>query len=113
MTARSNRPRRSVWAILPGLALVAAFLPFAAPAQSPPSDAGPWEASGKNGAVVAGGAAAVEAGLETLKGGGNAVDAAVATILALTVTDATSACFGGEVPILVYDARTGSVKVLA
>jgi gamma-glutamyltranspeptidase/glutathione hydrolase len=41
------------------------------------------------------------------------VDAAVTTILALTVTDATSVCFGGEVPILVYQAKTGSVEVIA
>src|SRR5207248_2360597 len=112
MTARSDRPRRSVRARLPGLALVLAFLPVAAPAQAP-SPAGTWEASGKNGAVVAGGGGAVQAGLEILKGGGNATDAAAATILALNVTDATSACFGGEVPILIYDARTGAVEVLA
>ena len=82
-------------------------------AQVPASDTGTWQAAGKNGAVAAGGAGAVEAGLEILKGGGNAVDAAVATILALTVTDATSVCFGGEVPILIYDAKTGTVEVLA
>jgi gamma-glutamyltranspeptidase / glutathione hydrolase len=75
--------------------------------------AGTWEASGKDGAVVAGGAGAVAAGMETLKNGGNASDAAVATILALTVTDATSACFGGEVPIMIYNAKTGAVEVLA
>jgi gamma-glutamyltranspeptidase/glutathione hydrolase len=113
MTARSDRPRRSFRALLLELALVLAFLPFAARAQSPPSDAGTWEASGKNGAVMAGGTGAVEAGLEVLKGGGNAADAAVATILALNVTDATAACFGGEVPILIYDAKTGAVEVLA
>jgi len=62
---------------------------------------------------VAGGSAAVEAGVEVLKAGGNAADAAVATILALSVTDATSFCFGGEVPIMVYDARRGVVEVLA
>jgi gamma-glutamyltranspeptidase/glutathione hydrolase len=99
--------------LLAAIILVPACFPRGAPAQAPPAGAGTWEASGRNGAVVAGGAGAVEAGLETLKGGGNAVDAAVATILALNVTDATSACFGGEVPILVYDARTGAVEVLA
>ena len=82
-------------------------------AAPPERDAGGWKASGTQGAVVAGGSAAVEAGVEVLKAGGNAADAAVATILALSVTDATSFCFGGEVPIMVYDARRGVVEVLA
>ncbi len=72
-----------------------------------------WNASGTNGAVVAGGAEAVEAGLGVLKEGGNAVDAAVATLLALSVTDANQFCFGGEVPILIYDARRQVVEVIA
>src|SRR5262249_32016158 len=60
-----------------------------------------WKGSGKNGAVAAGGQEAVDAGIAILKSGGNAVDAAAATILALSVTDSNSFCFGGEVPILV------------
>ena len=96
-----------------GLAVLCVFFPFATMAQLTPGDTGDWEASGKNGAVVAGGAGAVAAGLEILKSGGNAVDAAVATILALTVTDATSVCFGGEVPIMIYDSKTGAIEVLA
>jgi gamma-glutamyltranspeptidase/glutathione hydrolase len=71
-----------------------------------------WKASGSKGAVAAGGQGAVDAGLEILRAGGNAADAAVATILALSVTDSTAFCFGGEVPILVYDARRGVVEVL-
>jgi gamma-glutamyltranspeptidase/glutathione hydrolase len=94
-----------------GLALL--FVPETSRAQPPAAGAGVWEVSGREGAVVAGGAGAVDAGVETLKHGGNAADAAVATILALTVTDATAVCFGGEVPIMVYDARTGAVEVLA
>ena len=80
-------------------------------AAPPERDAGGWKASGTQGAVAAGGSGAVEAGIEILKAGGNAADAAVATILALSVTDATSFCFGGEVPIMVYDARRGVVEV--
>jgi gamma-glutamyltranspeptidase / glutathione hydrolase len=72
-----------------------------------------WQASGAGGAVVAGGSEAVDAGIAMLKEGGNAVDAAVATILAQTVTDANQFCFGGEVPILVYDAGRGVVEVVA
>ena len=68
---------------------------------------------GKQGAVSAGGAEAVAAGMEILKRGGNAADAAAATILALSVTDSGGFCFGGEVPILVYNARRQAVEVLA
>src|SRR6187200_1921801 len=72
-----------------------------------------WQATGKQGAVVAGSSEAVEAGLEVLKADGNAVDAAVASLLMLSVTDAGNFCFGGEVPILVYNAQTKSVEVIA
>lgn len=71
------------------------------------------EATGTQGAVAGGGAEAVAAGLEILKRGGNAADAAAATILALSVTDSKGFCFGGEVPILVYDSRRRIVEVLA
>ncbi len=71
-----------------------------------------WSAAGTQGAVAAGGSAAVAAGIEILKGGGNAIDAAVATLLALSVTDSTLFCFGSEVPILVYDANRGTVEVV-
>ena len=104
---------RCVW-----FAVILSLVPRLAFAQADPTaqvprDAGTWEAQGEHGAVVAGGAEAVSAGIETLKAGGNAVDGAVATILALSVTDATSFCFGGEVPILVYSAKTKHVEVLA
>jgi gamma-glutamyltranspeptidase/glutathione hydrolase len=77
------------------------------------SNQGTWKASGKQGAVAAGGQGAVDAGLAILQRGGNAADAAVATILALSVTDSGSFCFGGEVPILVYDAKRNVVEVLS
>lgn len=48
-----------------------------------------------------------------LKAGGNAADAAATMLLALSVTDWDQFCFGGEVPILVYRARTGDVEVIA
>jgi gamma-glutamyltranspeptidase len=71
------------------------------------------EGTGTQGAVSAGGAGAVAAGLELLKRGGNAADAGAATILALSVTDSGGFCFGGEVPIIVYDARRRVVEVIA
>src|SRR4051812_3425962 len=74
---------------------------------------GPWHAAGKHGVVAAGGKEAVDAGVEIMRGGGNAVDGAVATIFALTVTDAKQVCFGGEVPIVVFDPNRKVVEVLA
>jgi gamma-glutamyltranspeptidase/glutathione hydrolase len=79
--------------------------------KNPNPDIG-FQASGKNGAVSAGGSEAVAAGLATLQKGGNAADAAVATILALTVTDSVRVCFGGEVPIMIYDAKRNVVELL-
>jgi gamma-glutamyltranspeptidase/glutathione hydrolase len=96
----------------PLLLLVPLVLPPAGGAAAPAAKAATWKASGQKGAVAAGGAEAVEAGLATLKGGGNAADAAVATLLALSVTDSRAFCFGGEVPILVYDARRKAVEVV-
>lgn len=72
-----------------------------------------WKASGKGGAVAAGGSGAVAAGVRLLREDGNAVDAAVATLLALAVTDYGSFAIGGEIPMLIYDAQSGRVKVLS
>ncbi len=71
-----------------------------------------WMASGKGGAVAAGGSGAVEAGIQLLREGGNAADAATATLLALSVTDYGSFAIGGEIPFLIYDAKKREVKVL-
>ncbi|HZT82491.1 MAG TPA: gamma-glutamyltransferase [Gemmataceae bacterium] len=92
---------------VPLLGALHQLLPAAAP------EAETWHVAGRRGAVAAGGQGAVEAGLTILRDGGNAADAAVATILALSVTDSRSFCFGGEVPILVYDARRKVVEVLS
>jgi gamma-glutamyltranspeptidase/glutathione hydrolase len=82
-------------------------------AQNPPAEHKTWHSKGTHGAVAAGGQGAVDAGIKVLKDGGNAADSAVATILALTVTDSTSVCFGGEVPIMFYDAKRKVVEVIA
>jgi gamma-glutamyltranspeptidase / glutathione hydrolase len=71
-----------------------------------------WHAKGKQGAVVAGGGETVEIGLATLKSGGNAADAAAATIIALSVTDSRLFCFGGEMSIIVYDAKQKQVNTI-
>ncbi len=72
-----------------------------------------WKAASKTGAVAAGGARAVEAGIDILERGGNAADSAAATILALQVTDHGPCCIGGEVPVLIYDSNKQEVKSLS
>lgn len=72
-----------------------------------------WKAESKIGVVCAGGAEAVAAGIEILEAGGNAADAAAATILALNVTDHGACSIGGEVPLLIYDAEKHEVKSLS
>ncbi len=72
-----------------------------------------WQATSSSGVVAAGSPESVAAGLEILTEGGNAADAAVATILALCVTDHGACSIGGEVPLLIYDAGKREVKALS
>ena len=72
-----------------------------------------WNAVSKTGAVAAGGARSVAAGIDILERGGNAADSAAATILALQVTDHGACCIGGEVPVLIYDAHSKQVKSIS
>ena len=71
-----------------------------------------WQACGKGGAVAAGGKEAVAAGVSILEKGGNAADAAAATLLALSITDYGFFAIGAEIPFMIYDAKTKQVKVL-
>jgi len=72
-----------------------------------------WNAHSAAGVVAAGHQDAVAAGIRILESGGNAADAAVATILALCVTDHGDCSIGGEVPLLIYDATRREVKALS
>ncbi|MFC1739552.1 gamma-glutamyltransferase family protein [Planctomycetota bacterium] len=71
-----------------------------------------WNASGTGGAVAAAKKESVEAGLTILKQGGNAADAAAATLLALSITETGFFVIGSEVPLIIYDAKKKEVKVL-
>lgn len=101
-------------AIVSGLifgALAAASIQHAADAPDP-SRIG-WSASGKEGVVAAGKPESVAAGLSILLAGGNAADSAVATLLALSITDYGSFAIGAEVPFMIYLAEKREVKVLS
>jgi gamma-glutamyltranspeptidase/glutathione hydrolase len=75
------------------------------------SDKLPWYASGNGGVVAAGAQASTLAGIEMLQKEGNAVDAAVATIFNLAVSDYGLFCIGGEVPFMFYCSKTREVVV--
>src|SRR5512145_2802158 len=71
------------------------------------------KATSKHGVVAAGKAEGVAAGMTILKAGGNAADAAVATLLVLSIKHIGAFCIGGEVPMMIYDAKRQEVKVLS
>lgn len=69
---------------------------------------GPWE---KGAMVAAADPRAVEAGLEVLRRGGHAVDAAIAVHAVLGLVEPQSSGLGGGAFMLVYDRKTGAVSV--
>ncbi|EJD55602.1 gamma-glutamyltranspeptidase [Auricularia subglabra TFB-10046 SS5] len=67
---------------------------------------------GTKGVVACSQPLAAEAGLEILRKGGNACDAAVATSAALNVTEPSCCGIGGDAFCLFFDAKTKEVKAL-
>ncbi len=70
------------------------------------------EIVGQRGIVAAGRHYSVHAGTRILEQGGNAIDAGVATVFAAAVVEISHFGFGGEVPTLIYDAKTRQVYVI-
>ncbi|MFF5338276.1 gamma-glutamyltransferase [Streptomyces sp. NPDC013181] len=111
---RSVRRKVSLAAVLAAALSVgaAAPAPAAHPAHAPaPPDKSPV-AVGYGGAVSSVDADATAAGIQVLREGGNAVDAAVATAAALGVTEPYSAGLGGGGYFVYYDARTRTVRTI-
>src|ERR1700735_3188554 len=65
---------------------------------------------GRNGAVGANHPLATQAGLDTLRAGGNAIDAAVAIGLSLSVVEPMMSGLGGDGFYQVHMAKTGETR---
>jgi gamma-glutamyltranspeptidase/glutathione hydrolase len=90
----------------------AATSPVAGVATGRPAPPAPSTSTGYGGAVSSVDAEASAIGLEVLRKGGNAADAAVATAAALGVTEPYSAGIGGGGYFVYFDAASGEVTTI-
>lgn len=109
--ARRARLRTTIGAALALLTATAHLLAAQAPAPTVGPDLGKRVVA-DHGVVAAGNAYASDAGLEMLRQGGSAIDAAVATAFALGVTEPMMSGLGAGGGLLYYDAKTKHAEYL-
>jgi gamma-glutamyltranspeptidase/glutathione hydrolase len=108
---RTRRFGTTLAALLLGASLVSAAVD---PAQAAPIQSGAKTpvAQGYGGAVVSDTSESTQAGIDVLRAGGTAADAAVAVASTLGVTDPYVAGIGGGSYLVYYDARTHQVSTI-
>jgi gamma-glutamyltranspeptidase/glutathione hydrolase len=100
-----RRPSRR-GAVLVLLSLLIAMFVTTFPAGATWPTTGRSEVLARHGMVAASHPLAAQIGLDTLKAGGNAIDAAMATNAALGLMEPTSNGIGGDLYAIVWDAKT-------
>src|SRR5262245_50340117 len=90
--------------LIVGIALPAVFA--AARASTPAGKAGRSVVMATHGMVATSQPLAAQVGLDVLKNGGNAVDAAIATNAAIGLVEPMSCGIGGDLYALVWDAKS-------
>lgn len=102
--------------ILIGIAAIGCVATIAAqttvPGERQRADTLKPEILGTHGIVAAGRHYSVAAGVRIMQQGGNAIDAGVAAVFAASVVEISHFGFGGESPVIIYDAKARDVVVI-